>query len=625
MNMNAKNITSFLLCVVGFNLYAADFYFEGENQSGGGDLCTASNWRTGVVPKTGDVAIFNKSGELTSSGTFEVHTCKFYGGGLIWTLDEGKIKVQNTIYIGSNDNGGNIMTVEDGGCLQTDYDFYVGDNTSPNNKLIVKKGALINLASSLNSFRLASFGKDSYSNIIENYGSIVSTNSNYYYVRIGNAVSSSNNVFTCYEGSYFDTKGNLWVGYSGSNNKLIVKEGATFKQSNGNSRTITIGESASSTNNQFIVEKGAIVSSQADIHVGKDGSDNAVIHDGYNAMLDIMKIGINASAHRNKVVFTGDGEIVDLNLDNVSFGSGTNNEFRIEGKTVFLKAKTPTISPSTSGLTKLYLDKGCGNKIVAKDSNITSTGNFTSQKDGFSKGNAIEFDNTTWIHNNDASGNGKVSFENNATITVKNGSAANLANKSFIFGGSVTNAQNSLNLLNDSIMNVGYFRMSMSNNRIVISNSTLAVSSDTGVPYVNASKYVGINTNNVFRFEGETPSFTSAGSITFIADKTEDYEYGKTILEFQLPSAAYENAPIKAKSITVKRGNKLKVVLPEKEKRSDKVSYVIAEATTGVIALEDMEDFASLLPENCSVSLSGDGKKLVLRVRKNVGLKILIK
>jgi hypothetical protein len=346
---------------------------------------------------------------------------------------------------------------------------------------------------------------------------------------------------------------------------------------------------------------------------------NAVILDDYRTIPD-MYIGTNPTAHRNKVIFSGTEDLSNFSLNKIKFGDGTNNEFRIEGRTISMLEKTPTISSSY-----LVLNKGCGNKVVMKDSTVNFFGNFKGESGGFAKGNGIEFDNTIWNQGKDGGGNGTVSFVNNATITVKNNSTANLAGRVFVFGAAVEDAQNTLNLLNNSIMNVGYFRMVKSNNKVVISDSVLKVNSNTTIPYVNGSTYEGINTNNVFRFEGAAPSFTSTGSITFMADKTEEYEYGKTILEFVLPLSAYEKAPITATSITIKRGNKINVVLPAKEEQSDAVNYVICEAGTGVITIEDMEDLASDLPETCKLSLSDDKKKLTLRALKNIGLRVIIK
>ena len=624
--MHIKSFVSSLFCIIGLVSNGAEIPFLGENESGSGDVALAANWGNETIPGASDTAKFNKSGEITSSGIFSAYKCSFSGSGLSWVLKDGNIEAKDAVAIGSIGGGENTFTIEEGASLTTLRDFWLGtDESSPMNKLIVKSGGSLNLNYATSPFRLVYFGEKSYGNIVENYGTIVSTNSNYYYLILGVNASSSNNLFTCDDGSYFDTKGNIWVGKSGSNNKFIVKEGATFKQSNGNSRYFRVGEGASSTNNQLIIEKGAIFSSAAPIYVGDSGSDNTVILDDYHKIPATMSIGINPTAHRNKVVFRGTEELTDFNLNSFTFGDGTNNELRIEGRTVSMVEKTPTISPVSSRLTQLHLDKGCGNKVVMKDSTVNFYGNFYGNEDGFAKGNGIEFDNTIWNQGRDSSGNGEVRFVNNATITVKNNSTANLAGRTFAFGTTVEDAQNTLNLLNNSIMNVGYFRMVKSNNKVVISDSVLKVNSNTTIPYVNGSTYEGINTNNVFRFEGAAPSFTSTGSITFMANKTEEYEYGKTILEFVLPLSAYEKAPITATSITIKRGNKINVVLPAKEEQSDAVNYVICEAGTGVITIEDMEDLATDLPETCKLSLSDDKKKLTLRALKNIGLRVIIK
>lgn len=667
--MKIKALLSLVFCTICAVTRAVTF--NGADGSGSGDLSLAANWEGGTAPGSSSNVSFTKSGVLESSETFSPQWIYFTGTMLEWVVTNAHIKTAytgsadaflvgvgdkddqragNTLVVAKNaridvprgvvvigesskaleagTSGGNKIVIAAGGVFHARYDFHFGAGYSPTNALIVEKGGVLDTTWDGNGFRFAKFGAYSYGNTFDLYGSYFATN-NYNNISIGVGSAASNNVVTCHEGSYLKTNGNIYFGggYAGGadfgdtgscGNRFIVKKGAKVIQGNANSRSIYVGTGRGSRRNAMIIEDGSDVSFTAPLYVGYLGSENFLcVSNG----TDVLKttIGASASAHRNVYVWRGAQAATDVNLNNVKFGAGTNNEFRIEGKDVVFKKGNPAFSS-----TAFKMNAGCGNKFVVRDSTVEMIGNITSSAGCFAKGNEIVFDGSIWNHKHDSGGNGTMTFEDKVTLTLRNSSTANLSGATFKWGNSVTDAQNVLNVLSGSVMNFSAFRLYQSNNRIVISNAVMNVSSALTLPYYNGGSYTGMNTNNVIRFEGVSPRLAGTSTMTFLSHAVDGVvDYGKTVFEYALPGEAYAAAPLTATSISIGESNRLKVVLPETLPAS--VTYTLAEATSGTISIGDIDTFSADLPGNCTLRLSSDSKKLLLRAKSTAGLKLIIR
>lgn len=633
--------------------HAANITFVGEN--GSGDLSETANWNGNTKPGASDTAVFDTSGTLTSTDLFSPNGYTFKGTGLSWTIQSASLGTSrtgasdafvlgsgsetdnlggNTLILGSGaniqfpaagfmigkssaavttgSNGGNTLRIESGARLWVGRQFTLGGLNSPTNRLVVASGGVLDLTWTGSGWQTMAFGGQSYGNTTDIYGKCVSTQ-NYEYVCVGYGAPASNNVLTCHNGSYFETKGNVYVGWTGSHNTLRVADGATFRQSNGTSRFIYIGNNGESCDNRLIVENGNDISFKALAIVGYNGSDNLLLVTNGTAAVSRATIGSQASATGNVFKWAGDSCLSDVELDNVAFGVGSNNKFIIDGLDITCKVSKANFTYKT----------GSGNKVILRNAKLTTCGQMAST---MTNGNALVLDNSEWNHV--VNDHARAFLNQNCILTLVNNAVANFNRDSFYFGNATANSRNNLNILSGSTANFNTFRLQMDNNRVVISNATMTVNHPNGtyyLPFYNGKEYLIGSTNNTFRFEGSSPSLEiTAAEVKFWRHLTEDkVDVGATVLEYSLPAEAYAVAPLRTAALVISRSNKIRVELNGEQARTQK--YTLAETSTGTITVEDMADLGSELPANCKLSLSEDSKKLILKASVPCGMVILLR
>jgi len=146
-------------------------------------------------------------------------------------------------------------------------------------------------------------------------GAIVSSGESQYGELIGlNAGSSNNRVIVTGSGSLWTNWGDLTVGYDGSENSLLITNGATVATGE-NFLGAVIGENADSSNNSILVtEAGSLWTNSGDLTIGYDGSENSLVISNEATVVtgEISSggvIGQNADSSNNSVIVTGAGSV----------------------------------------------------------------------------------------------------------------------------------------------------------------------------------------------------------------------------------------------------------------------------------------------------------------------------
>lgn len=636
-----RSVVLMAVAGVGLGAFGADIAFIGADGSGSGDFANPAHWNTGELPATSATVYWSLPGTATASEEFVATTLWAGAANSTYAFEDGYFNINN-IFLGrgskatdvrTNDvfevgdgatlhstsaivggyvkdpttgaNGQHLMKVLDGGLMHPNYGFSLGANSlSPSNRLVICEGGVMDITRIGNGFGTYSFGGSSPFNQTDIYGQCISTQ-NYEYVYVGNAATSCSNVFTVHKGGYFQTKGNIFMGGNGSFNKIIVEEGATFIQNNSGQRTVNLGYNEGSNSNLFYVASGATYSTAPGLSVGTSGSFNRA--EFVNpASVYSAKVGVNASACHNILWMHGTNTINSANLNNISFGAGTNNIAIVEGLTI------------TNATASFTMSSGHDCKLILTNVSLYTAGQISSGT-GFE--NELVIDNSRWNHL--VTSHARVYLGRGNRWTFQNGTVANFVKDSFNFGYNDADARNLVRVLSNAVLTFSDLRILKDGNVMAISNATVNVQSGIILPYTNGGGFTTATTNNTFRFEGDSPRLVGAGSIELRENYVNEVlNFGGMNFDFVLPEEPYAVAPITATSLSLCGSARIHASVATKCRNRRR--YVIAETSTGTIGA-DLEKLGSELPAGYRLSRSADKKQLVLSVPSDGGMLLLVR
>ena len=660
---------------IGLGAFGADIAFIGADGSGSGDLANKEHWNGGALPGTTAAVTFDKAGTVNAGASvqFGAASVTAASGKLVFSTanpvtltsiensaGSAKVSVEGGTVMSVSDvvsvsaaadsvgatlvvkdsgtrlsqtanaiNKGvftglgvsNVLEVADGATLEVNRQLIVGGKPGSAAKnhshcLLVGTNSILNTKSTSGGWsEVVIVGDASPSNRVDVFGSWTAP-SGYHQMLIGKAATSDFNKIEVHDGGSLTGVGKWFVGYSGAFNELDVRSGSTVRQTDGNKdRVLTIGYGANASNNVLRVESGATFSSAAPIHVGVSGSCNlADIEDP--AVFGTYYLGDNAGATGNLCHLHG-AKGLQGNLNSVYFGAGTGNVFLMEG-----------IAYTNIG-NQVVNGTGRGNKMVFKDMSFRTQ---LSINPWGADDSAYEFDNVVWSHYIQGSQHRIYWTGSNETIRLLNGTTANFTGPFYMGATRVTYGGNRLEVRDGSSVSFSNLSVEGSGNEIVVSNGTLTIASNFQIPQKNNVTCPNAATNTVLRLEGDSPKFVSkvaANFATATAQPEEGEPYvnvGHTHLVFALPVNGYQDVPFSAPSVAFPATTRIKIELPAGA-RNYSGKYVLAEATgTGkndVITVADLAELGSELSERCSLKLSGDKKKLVLKFK--TGLMLLVR
>jgi len=111
----------------------------------------------------------------------------------------------------------------------------------------------------------------------------------------------------------------VYIGYSGSSNKIIIGNSATFD----NGGSLVVGYEASSRNNSLNVLGDSILNVAGNLSVGWSGSGNSMFIQGGSQVTSASgNISSGAGASNNSVLVDGTGSLWKMNGDLTIGGSG---------------------------------------------------------------------------------------------------------------------------------------------------------------------------------------------------------------------------------------------------------------------------------------------------------------
>ncbi len=342
-------------------------------------------------------------------------------------LDGGKVQSRTHLYIGSNASGisNEVHVVGEGSLVRTtQFDVNAG-NYGNDNLLRISDGGTVE---SYRSIYAGTTGDSSGNRII---------------------VEGSNSVLRSLGTSY---QTSIAVGQVGTNNSLLVKDGASFVCDSG--AFIYVGKNADSVSNSVFIGPDAVATNTGLIYIGYEGDNSSLTvsnsifyaggysYSGYTGSGNNVTIcggstytftghfhvGYNASACQNTLAVTGGGTVLtNLNYDlDVGFNGAsnvmtiedgaevfirrsvyvghnagaTNNVLRINGGALYSQQNysgTPSMTVANSGTLSVY---GTNSILEAKTLNIIddSTLDIRFSDETFTPINAtgtVTFDETT--------------------------------------------------------------------------------------------------------------------------------------------------------------------------------------------------------------------------------------
>jgi autotransporter-associated beta strand protein/T5SS/PEP-CTERM-associated repeat protein len=298
--------------------------------------------------------VLDQNGFLGNSGTYG-NSAIVTGSNSVWS-NSGYFEVGNQ---GSSNN----LTISDGGTVTVaGYGIIGNQSDSSNNSVTVNGGTWSNSGS------LYVGNSGSSNSMVISNGAQVANYSAY----IGyNTGSSNNNVLVTGSNSVWALQNPVnggvavAVGYNGSGNTLTVSSNALV--SNPYSSLITVGDSATSSNNSIVISEGGKIVSANWTLVGANGANEYVGPGGNNNSLIVTNGGLydgeleaGAGGNSNSIVVTGSNSVI------------TNSAFYVGNP-----GSWNTLTVSDGG--KIYATPGnssvwIGNSVSSSNNSVLVTG-----------------------------------------------------------------------------------------------------------------------------------------------------------------------------------------------------------------------------------------------------------
>lgn len=612
--------------------------FVGADGSGSGDFSNPDHWNpaglpgskvevTWKTPGTATCETPTSVGKMTVSaqdGAFVFDDGVFtssqlwigYGGvsakvarnsltiadGATWTVSGGETRygyAANQPTTGSN--GYNTLKILSGGTWITTGDMKLGYGYSSSNRIEICAGGVLDAQRTSGTHYLYVGLGDGTSawNALNVEGACYMTN-DYQSLCLGSGTSVSN-VVAIRAGGLLKASGWVYIGNESSFNDMIVEPNATVVQDNSSQRYVSVGESATACSNSLFVAENADVQFKSLLYVGNAGSYNKAEFVNPNRLQRAV-VGNADTAVGNVYYVHGDGTktLTESDVGAVRFGAGSHNVIRLENLSLEME-DPPIFNLSQNG--------GVSNRLVFADgAQVASKKNLMQVRIG--AGNEIAFDDSHWTQNEKAVrilDGGRLTLQNQASVTFQSGVY-------FSEWGNGPVGTNDVRVLSGSTLSLYGPRVYGSNSRFVVSNATISITTPSvNIPFTTSvTDAYKVATNNLFRFEGESPRLTGAGSLSFV--EKEVPVLGQTVLELAVPTEPYAVAPVRATGdISFCASTRIRLELPDPLPEGKKW-YPIAQTTDGKITVSDIEALGSELPQGAMLRLSSDKKLLEVRV-----------
>ncbi|MDZ8118750.1 autotransporter domain-containing protein [Pontiella agarivorans] len=291
--------------VQGGDLYIGAYWANGTNLTGTGGNDNYLYVRDGAQVFVGD-ATTNEAGVLVASS-----------GGASMTLGDGRVEIDDTLFIGQGVNTG-AVTIMDGG------DMRVGDlEIAAGSELDLQENGIFRISNDLNMDALAGNGFDWYStnSTIQVDGTL--TRSDYFLDKEQNLILGTNGLW--------NTGGaDLIVGVDG-NSKLTVRDTGELNAGN-----ITIGGAVSNSGSSAVIVDGGGVLNATDVTIGAETDSNYLeISDqgSVNLLGSVYLGGTNSTG--NYVLLDGSNTTMNIGGDLLVGAADTNsaeNVFYLQNK-----------------------------------------------------------------------------------------------------------------------------------------------------------------------------------------------------------------------------------------------------------------------------------------------------
>ena len=326
------------------------------------------------LTSSNNVAVVTGSGSLwTNTGELQVG---FHGAGNQLVVSNGGLVASAVGSIGKNTAASNNLGLitGSGSTWSNQGVLYVGE-TGTSNRLIISNGGLVqcgfaeigrNGLSAGNEAVVTGSGSTwtmpgvllvgddgSQNRLVVSNGATLRTRSGF----LAGFLSSSNTAVVTGSGSLWTNVQDLNIGLSGPGNRLLVSAGGRVVSSNG----IVGADPGSSHNYVQITDPGSVWTNSSSLFVGRSGSGNqlAVINGGTVVSGNHGFLGYNANANMNSAIVTGAGSSW-LIASNLYVGSNGSSCALIIDQGGVVQNRGSTIGSSFAGGNNLAIVNGVG-------------------------------------------------------------------------------------------------------------------------------------------------------------------------------------------------------------------------------------------------------------------------
>jgi len=222
---------------------------------------------------------------------------------------------------------------------------------------------------------------------------------------------------------------------------------------------------------------------------------------------------------------------------------------------------------------------------------------------------------TTWTNGNVGSNNGYLNVgitRPYAHLAIEDCAEMFCGDSTAAFGNA---GHSSLTVGNNAKLNVLRLRMNGSDNALVISNGTLFIRGECGLPSTTLTNVTAVG--NEIRFHGTHPRLETANTRINLGAydlKYDGYPKRDTTLFFDIPETGYVRPPVETteKDIIISTSTKMTAEV-EAFRKAGGGDVLLMRSKTG-IGIGDMETLKSTLPERTSLRLANGNTELWLHV-----------
>lgn len=612
MNGLGNQAVCCLLCL-GLSAVSGAATFVGADGTGSGKLSEPTHWDPVGVP-TGSAAAFTKDGTATTDSDVSVGQLSIdYANAAVEFLLGGHVLSVGGLVVGGSSGSDYVSMSIKGGTVASSENVWVSQKGVGSTVSISDGGRL---SAPGKTIRLGGYGQSSGNFLYVGEDGSLDANS----LMIGD---SSGECRCEVDGATNFCVNNLYIGNSDTSqgNEMIIRDSSNLALG-----TVYVGNNGPGAH--LLVTNVSNISCSS-IYVGNNASATGARAELFlpSTCRPSIYVGRDAAATGARLLYDAGGASVSCSTLVTYFSANaadTQIEFRNfavtnTGAMFFNKAvsgwgmtigRGSTVATTFSSYAPLYLEGAEGTRLTIDGGTMDLTGS------GFS---------TCFCFNNRSPGKGGNVFE------VLNGGVFNGGTKDVYIGyndvgGDLLTAGNVLRVANNATMTFGELRLYNSSQTIVVSNAAISATK-----WLLPSFSPAWATNNVVRFEGETP--TVRISDMFLVNQSVDGETqrqrSETIFEFVVPAGGYSDVPIEAMGFNLYGNVRLRV---------DASAYAgahrwmtVMKATSSKIVIDDSsswnswENFVSELPDGCEARLANGNTEVQIRIRSTHGFQMIVR